>query len=65
MMPTLTINFPADKQADIVAALRDHFKAPNATPQQLITLLETDVKTRVRNIYVNYMRQKSYEVSLD
>jgi hypothetical protein len=61
----LKITLPDDKLTDIIAALRQLYNQPNATQAQLIALMENDVKTRVRNAYVAYMRQKSYDISLD
>lgn len=61
----LNITLPDDKLTDIVASLRALYNAPNATQQQLIALMENDVKTRIRNAYVTYMRQKAYDISLD
>jgi len=64
-MPTITYNIPADKQADVVAALRKHYNAPAATPTQLNELIAADLKKRIRNIYSEYMRSQSYDVVLD
>ena len=65
-MPTITYNIPADKQNDVVAALRAHYGAPNATPAQLNDLVAADLKARVRDIYRDYMKKTaSFDVSLD
>lgn len=64
-MPTITYNIPADKQADVIAALRKHYNLPAATPAELNTRIEQDVKGRIRNIYNDFMRNKSYSVDLD
>jgi hypothetical protein len=61
----LNLTLPDDKLTDIVAALRATFNVPGATTQQLIALLEADVKTRIRNSYVGYMRSKVYDMNLD
>lgn len=61
----LNITLPDDKLPDIVAALRQLYNVPGATQGQLIALMENDVKTRIRNAYVAYMRSKPYDISLD
>lgn len=65
-MPTITYNIPADKQTDVVAALRAYFGAPNATPTQLNDLLASDLKAKIRDIYRDYMKKTAaYDVVLD
>ena len=65
LMPTITYNIPADKQADFLDALRDKFGAPNATALELQTLVEKRFKTELRDTYRNYMRKKPFDVVLD
>ncbi len=64
-MPTITYEIPPDKQADVVAAMRKHYNMPTATPAELNTKIEQEVKQRIRNIYNDFMRNKSYSVDLD
>lgn len=65
-MPTITYNIPADKQTDVIAALRLHYGAPNATPSELNDLVGADLKRRIRNIYSEYMQKSAtYDVVLD
>lgn len=64
-MPTITYNIPADKQTDLLDAIRKKFNTPNATQQQIIAAIEHEFKINLRRIYRDYMREKDYEVSLD
>lgn len=64
-MATLTINFPADKKADILDALRDNYGVPGATQTELLTIIENEVKSNVKRIYRDYMRKQQYDVNLD
>ena len=64
-MPTINYNIPADKQTDVLDALRLKFGAPGATAQQLQTLVENRFKAELIQIYRDYMRQKAFDVSFD
>jgi ERCC4-type nuclease len=66
LMPTITYNIPADKQADVLAALRGFYQVPNATAVELNTLVGNDLKDRIRRIYKDHMaKATTYDVSLD
>lgn len=60
----LNITLPDDKLTDIIEAERARFNVPNATVEQLIALLENEVKTRIKNSYVAYMRAKPYDLDI-
>jgi hypothetical protein len=65
-MPTITYNIPADKQADVIAALRAFYNLPLATPAQLNDAVAADLKERIRRIYKDHMaKATSYDVVLD
>jgi hypothetical protein len=64
-MPTLTFNIPADKQADMLEALRIHHKMPGATLAALRDKEEQDLKRRLKIIYATYMRSRSIDIDLD
>lgn len=60
----LNLTLPDDKITDVIAALQSYYNAPAATPEQIIVLLEGEVKTRIRNAYVEYMRNRMYDINL-
>ena len=65
-MPTITYNIPADKQADVLAALRAYYGVPAATASELNTLVGDDLKRRIREIYKDHMANaNTYDVTLD
>jgi ribosomal protein S13 len=65
-MATITYNIPADKQADVLAALRAYYGVPAATAAELNTLVGNDLKNRIRQIYKDHMaKATSYDVVLD
>jgi ribosomal protein S13 len=65
-MATITYNIPADKQADVLAALRAFYGVPAATAAELNTLVGNDLKQRIRRIYQDHMaKATSYDVVLD
>jgi hypothetical protein len=65
-MPTITYNIPADKQADVLAALRAFYGVPNATAAELNNLVADGLKKHIRQIYKDHMaKATSYDVVLD
>lgn len=64
-MPALNFNIPADKQADVIAALREKYGVPAATVPQLIALMEADLKADLVKLYRDYMKRKQFDVSFD
>jgi len=58
------VNLPDDKLADIVEGMRALYNAPGANGEQIIALIEGDIKTRIRNAYVDYMRKRPYDLDL-
>jgi hypothetical protein len=66
LMPSITYNIPADKQDDVLAALRAFYGVPAATPGELNTLVGQDLKQRIRRIYQDHMaKATTYDVVLD
>jgi hypothetical protein len=64
-MPSLNFNIPADKQADVLAALREKYGVPGATANEIIALMEADIKADLTRLYQNYMKRKQFDVSFD
>jgi hypothetical protein len=64
-MPALNFSIPADKQADVIAALREKHGVSAATIQQLIALEEAAYKASLVQLYRNYMKRKKFDVSFD
>jgi hypothetical protein len=64
-MPSLNFNIPADKQADVIAALKEKYGVPAATTNQLIALMERDLKAELTRLYQAYMKRKTFDVSFD
>jgi hypothetical protein len=64
-MPSLNFNIPADKQADVIAALKKKYGVPAATTPQLISLMEAELKRELTELYRNYMKRKTFDVSFD
>jgi hypothetical protein len=64
-MPSLNFTIPADKQADVIAALREKYGVPAATTNELIALLEADLKADLTRLYQAYMKRKTYNVSFN
>jgi hypothetical protein len=65
LMPTITYNIPTGQQDDVLAALRDHYGVPNATPAELNTIIGNELKAAIRDRYRDYMRTKKFDVVLD
>ena len=64
-MPALNFNIPPAAQADVIAALREKYGVPAATPAQLIALMEADLKADLTKLYRDYMKRKQFDVSFD
>jgi hypothetical protein len=58
------VTLPDDKLADIAAGLRLLYNAPGANQEALVAFIEEDIKTRIRNAYINYMRNRAYDLDL-
>ena len=64
-MPTISYNIPAGQQDDVLAALRAYYGVPGATPAELNTIIGNELKAAIRDRYRDYMKKKTYDVSLD
>ena len=64
-MPSLNFTIPADKQADVLDALRGKYGVPAATPAELTALMEQELKRDLVKLYQDYMRRKVYTASFD
>jgi hypothetical protein len=62
-MPALKFTIPANIQQDVIDALRDKFQAPEATQDQLIEMMEAELKEDLKQTYLEYMRSKKYDAS--
>lgn len=72
----LTITYPDDKQAELLAALREHFgqieevdgegvaTSRDRTPAELVDGLERLTQSQIKRIYIKYIRRQN-PVSID